>query len=329
MLLAGDVGGTKVRLALFEYDKKLSCKKETKYTSREWTDLFSLIKDFLHSASYPEVTSLCVGVAGPVVNGRCQETNIPWIIDAEELKKALKISKVWVINDLEANAWGLEILDKKELLCLNKGEIVQGNQALISAGTGLGEAGLYWDGVTHRPFACEGGHADFAPNNEEEIELLRYLKTQYEHVSYERILSGSGLHQLYRFLVDTKRQKRDAEIDSFGEEPQKLIAEKAMHATSPAASHALNLFASIYGAEAGNLALKFLSLGGLFLGGGIAPQIVSFLTQNTFIKAFRSKGRFAELLDRIPVHIVMNDKAALLGAARYAQERENARGKAA
>jgi len=329
MLLAGDVGATKVRLALFEYDKKLSCKKEMKYKSREWPDLVSLIKDFLHSTSHPEITSLCVGVAGPVVNGRSQETNIPWIIDAEELKDALKIAKVWVINDLEANAWGLAILDKKELVCLNAGERVQGNQALISAGTGLGEAGLYWDGMSHRPFACEGGHADFAPTNEEEIELLRYLKTQYEHVSYERILSGSGLHHLYRFLVDTKREKRDAEIDSLADEPQKLIAEKALHATSPAALHALTLFTSIYGAEAGNLALKFISLGGLFIGGGIAPQIVAFLTQNTFIRAFRSKGRFAEFLDKIPVHIVMNDKAALLGAARYAQERELARGKAA
>jgi glucokinase len=329
MLLAGDVGATKVRLALYEYDKKLSCKKEMKYKSREWPDLFSLIKDFLHSASHPEITSLCVGVAGPVVNGRSQETNIPWIIDARELKNALKIAKVWVINDLEANAWGLEILDKKELLCLNAGERVQGNQALISAGTGLGEAGLYWDGMSHRPFACEGGHTDFAPTNEEEIELLRYLRTQYEHVSYERILSGAGLHHLYRFLVDTKREKRDADIDSLADEPQKLITEKALNATSPAALHALTLFTSIYGAEAGNLALKFISLGGLFIGGGIAPLIVSFLTRNTFMHAFRSKGRFAELLDKIPVHIVMNDKAALLGAARYAQEREFARGKAA
>jgi glucokinase len=321
MLLAGDVGGTKVRLALFEYDKKLKLKKEIKYKSREWPDLFSLMKDFLQSASHPEITSLCVGVAGPVVNGRCQETNIPWIIDAEELKEALNISKVWVINDLEANAWGLEILDKKELVCLNKGERVQGNQALISAGTGLGEAGLYWDGMSHRPFACEGGHTDFAPTNEEEIELLRYLKVQFEHVSYERILSGSGLHQLYRFLVDTKREGRDADIDSLKEEPQRLITEKALNGTSPAALRALTLFTSIYGAEAGNLALKFLSLGGLFVGGGITPQIVSFLTQNTFMHAFRSKGRFVELLDKIPVHIVMT--------ARYAQEREHARGKAA
>jgi len=329
MLLAGDVGGTKVRLALFAHDKKLHCKMEMQYKSREWSDLFSLIKDFLRSTSHPAITSLCVGVAGPVVNGRCQETNIPWIIDAAELKEVLNISKVWVINDLEANAWGLETLEKKELLCLNQGEKVLGNQALISAGTGLGEAGLYWDGKMHHPFACEGGHADFAPTNEEEIALLQYLIAQYEHVSYERILSGSGLNQLYRFLVDTGREKGDADIDSLKDEPQKLITEKALKATSKAAMHALDLFTSIYGAEAGNLALKFLSLGGIFIGGGLAPKIVKYLTEKTFMHGFRSKGRFAELLDKIPVNIVMNDKAALLGAARYAQEREFPRGKAA
>ncbi len=214
MLLAGDVGGTKVRLALFESDKKLICKNEMKYKSREWPNLFSLIDDYLKTVPHDEITSLCVGVAGPVVDGRCQETNIPWIIDAQELKKTLKISRASVINDLEANAWGLEVLDKRELICLNQGQATPGNQALISAGTGLGEAGLYWDGFSHHPFACEGGHSDFAPTNEEEIELLRYLQVQYQHVSYERILSGSGLYQLYRFLVDTKREEEDA--DGYG-----------------------------------------------------------------------------------------------------------------
>ncbi len=331
MLLAGDVGGTKVRVALFEPNKKLICKKEMKYRSREWPNLFSLIQDFLKSVPHDEITSLCVGVAGPVVDGRCQETNIPWIIDAKELKEALRISKAWVINDLEANAWGLELLNKQELICLNQGEVVQGNQALISAGTGLGEAGLYWDGYAHHPFPCEGGHADFAPTNEEEIELLRYLQGHYAHVSYERILSGSGLYQLYRFLVDTKREEHDADIAllALEKEPQKLIAEKALNRTSPACMRALDLFVSIYGAEAGNLALKFLSLGGLFIGGGIAPQIVPFFKEKTFMHAFRSKGRFAELLDKVPVNIVLNERTALLGAARYAQEREYKRGKAA
>lgn len=332
MLLAGDVGGTKVRLALFQPNKKLSCKKETKYKSREWSDLFTLIQDFLKDIPRTEITSLCVGVAGPVVNGRCQETNIPWIIDAHELKEKLKISKAWVINDLEANAWGLKVLENQELACLNAGEKILGNQALISAGTGLGEAGLFWDGFSHHPFACEGGHADFAPTNEEEIALWRYLSSQYTHVSYERILSGSGLYQLYRFLIDTQREEQDVDIEglSLNDEPQKIIVRKALDGTSPACMHALNLFISIYGAEAGNLALKFLSWGGIFIGGGIAPQMVPLFTKKkTFMHAFRSKGRFEEVLNTIPVHIVLNERTALLGAARYAQERDHKRRTAA
>jgi glucokinase len=332
MLLAGDVGGTKVRLALFEPNKNLICKREMKYKSRQWPNLFSLIQDFLKSAPHVEITSLCVGVAGPVINERCQETNIPWIIDAKELKQSLNVSRAWVINDLEANAWGLELLEKEKLVCLNEGEKTNGNQALISAGTGLGEAGLYWDGTFHRPFSCEGGHASFAPTSEEEIELLRYLLGKYSHVSYERILSGSGLFHLYRFLIDTKREGPDPDIAQLPieEEPQRIITEKALKGTSPVCERALHLFLSIYGAEAGNLALKLLSLGGLFIGGGIAPQIAAlFKEKNTFMNAFRAKGRFAELLGKIPVHIVLDERTALLGAARYAQEREHKRGKAA
>lgn len=321
MLLAGDVGGTKVRMAFFESNKKLICKKEMKYKSQDWPDLFSLIQDFSKLMPDEEITSLCVGVAGPVVDGRCQETNMPWVIDAAELKQALKIDNVWVINDLEANAWGLGSLEKQELACLNEGERVQGNQALISAGTGLGEAGLYWDGFLHRPFACEGGHVDFAPTNDEEIELLRYLQSRFGHVSYERMLSGAGLYHLYRFLVDTGREKEDGDIArlSSKEEPQKVITEKALRGASKTCERVLDLFVSIHGAEAGNLALKFLSVGGVYIGGGIAPYLVPFFKKEHFMHAFKSKGRFEELLEKIPVHIVLNDRTALLGAARFAQ----------
>lgn len=324
MLLAGDVGGTKVRLALFQPSKKLICKREVKYESRNYTDLSSLIKVFMSSGPHVEITSVCVGVAGPVINGRSQETNIPWIIDAEALKQELKITKVFVINDLEANAWGLKLLEKQEFASLNLGVKTQGNQALISAGTGLGEAGLFWDGVSHHPFACEGGHADYAATNEEEIELFLYLKRQYDHVSYERILCGSGLYQLYRFLVDTKKEKKEEDVETIkiGTEPQRIITQKALDGSSKACMRAVELFISILGAEAGNLALKFFSIDGLFIGGGIAPLLVSFFTEKTFLHSFRSKGRFKEFLDRIPVNIVLNDRTALLGAARYAQERE-------
>lgn len=324
MLLAGDVGGTKVRLALFEQNKKLVCTREMKYRSRDYKDLFSLIRDFLTLAPGVEVTSICVGVAGPVVDGRSHETNIPWIIDAEELKRGLKISKVWVINDLEANAWGIKALEPQEFFCVQRGEKVHGNQSLISAGTGLGEACLYWDGSMHHPFACEGGHADYAPTTEEEVELWRYLNRKFDHVSYERILCGAGIYELYRFLVDTKKEGKEAEVEALGikDEPQKIITTMALKNESRACVHAMNLFVSIYGAEAGNLALKLFSLGGVFIGGGIAPLITSFFTEETFVRSFCAKGRFAELLEKIPVHILLNDRTALLGAARYAQERE-------
>ncbi len=323
MLLAGDVGGTKVRLALFKPNEKLLSKKETKYRSKDYPDLVSLMKDFLSLVPHDQITSICVGVAGAVVDGRCKETNIPWIIEERELKEKLGVPKVWLINDLEANAWGLRVLEKEELFCVNKGEKIQGNQALISAGTGLGEAGLFWDGCTHQPFATEGGHVDFAPIDEKEIDLLRYLQRQFEHVSYERILCGAGLYLLYRFLVDTKREKEDPEVEAMqlSQEPQKLITEKAIAGTSQTCIHAVELFTSIYGAEAGNLALKFMSMGGMFIGGGIAPHLVPFFSKRTFMHAFTSKGRFSELLDKIPVHIVLDERTALLGAARYAQER--------
>jgi glucokinase len=324
MLLAGDVGGTKVRLALFEPNKKtLICRREKHYLSRKYDDLFTLIQEFL-TEEQSSVSSLCVGVAGPVVNGRCHETNIPWIIDAHVLQQQLSLSKVWVINDLEAHAWGISMLDEKEILCLHEGVKVKGNQALISAGTGLGEAGLYWDGRRHHPFACEGGHVDFAPLDEEQLALWHFLKKQFDHISYERILCGDGLYRLYRFLVDTGREKKDVDIEALlpSSEPQKRITEKAMSHASRACVHAVELFVSIYGAEAGNLALKFLSVGGVYIGGGIAPHLSAFFAKNSFPSVFSAKGRFSTMLEKIPLHIILNDRTALLGAARYAQERE-------
>jgi glucokinase len=230
---------------------------------------------------------------------------------------------VHLINDLEANAWGLRCLCDEEFLTINAGVEKRGNQALISAGTGLGQAGLYWDGKTHHPFATEGGHCDFAPTNEEQIELLRYLQLQYKHISYERILSGSGLYLLYRFLIDTKREEEIFCVSKlFGEkEPQRVITENAVSGGCAASIRACRLFTSIYGAEAGNLALKFLAVGSVFLGGGIAPNLVQFFKEGKFLEAFCDKGRFSSLLMKIPIKIVLNEKTALLGAARYAQEK--------
>jgi len=187
----------------------------------------------------------------------------------------------------------------------------------------LGEAGLYWNGKSHQPFACEGGHCDFAPTDEEQIELLRYLKLQYKHVSYERILSGSGLYLLYRFLIDTKRESEIFCVSSlFGQkEPQRIITENAENGQCPACIRACRLFTSVYGSEAGNLALKFLAVGGIFIGGGIAPHLLEFFKEGKLIQSFSDKGRFSSLLMKIPIKIVLNEKTALLGAARYAQEK--------
>jgi glucokinase len=323
MILAGDVGGTKVRLALFDDEKGKQFTDEQKFASKEFADFASLLKKFLEKENGKKITRASFGIAGPIQDGKCQATNLPWIISAKDLEAELKIPKVHLINDLEANAWGLRCLSNEEFFTLNIGKQVHGNQALISAGTGLGEAGLYWDGKTHHPFACEGGHCDFGPTNQEEIELLQYLMHEYSHVSYERVLSGSGLFHLYRFLVDTKREKEDPEIAELMKqsEPQRVITEKGTSRSCRACFRACLLFSELLGAEASNTALKFLATGGVFLGGGIAPHLIAFFKEGKFMEAFVDKGRFSSLLMNIPIKIVLNEKTALLGAARYAQEK--------
>jgi glucokinase len=323
MILAGDIGGTNVRLALFEKNGGINFVDEQKFSSKEFPDFASLLKNFLEKNGIKKISCASFGVAGPVHEGVCQATNLPWIISARTLEAQLHIPEVYLINDLEANAWGLRCLSDTEFFMVNPGEEKEGNQALISAGTGLGEAGLHWDGKSHLPFACEGGHCDFAPTDEEQIELLRYLKLQYQHISYERILSGSGLYLLYRFLVDTKRESEIFCVSSlFGQkEPQRIITENAMNGQCPACVRACRLFTSIYGSEAGNLALKFLAIGGIFIGGGIVPHMIEFFKEGKFIQSFGDKGRFSSLLMKIPIKIVLNENTALIGAACYAKEK--------
>lgn len=319
MILAGDVGGTKVWLAYFEGEQ---CVAEKKFKSKEFGDFPALLKRFLQEAGIPGVKAACFGVAGPVKNNVCHTTNLPWSLDAKELRQMLETPSVFLINDLEANAWGLAALTSQEFCVLNPGIVAHGNQSLISAGTGLGEAGLVWDGVRHHPFACEGGHVDFGPRDDLEIELLLYMKKSYDHVSYERIVSGHGLYMLYRFFVDVKKERENPDIEALKEgEPQREIVNKAMKNECETCIRAVSLFTSLYGSEAGNLSLKFLSIGGTFLGGGIVPNLLSFFQRPEFMQAFVSKGRFASMLKEIPVKVVLNDRTALLGAKRYAQEK--------
>ncbi len=228
------------------------------------------------------------------------------------------------MNDLEANAYGLRALKKEALYLLHPGKVQSGNQALISAGTGLGEAGLYWDGNLHHPFACEGGHVDFAPRNELEVELFLYLKKKFGHVSYEKVVSGPGLHSIYQFLTETGREKlsRGLQIAMQQSDPSTVISEWGRMNKDKGCERALDWFLSLYGSEAGNLSLKFLALGGCYIGGGIAPHLLEKMKNGVFAASFADKGRFRELLESIPIWVVLNDDAALLGAALYPNKKK-------
>ncbi len=322
MILAGDIGGTNTRLALFEEKGDvLKSIIEKIYPSREHANLEEIVITFL-SEQKRSIKHACFGIAGPVKDGRSVATNLPWNVDSRMLAKALDIETVKLINDLEANAYGIAVLDRDDFEIINKGDPnATGNAAIIAAGTGLGEAGLYWDGNRHYPFASEGGHTDFAPRNELEIELLRFLSNRFEHVSYERIVSGSGLYNLYQFLRDTGRGEEPKWLaEEIGrKDPPAVISVSAIERRSELCIQALDLFVSLYGAEAGNLALKTMATGGVYIGGGIAPKILEKLMDGTFMRSFSAKGRMRSLLEAIPVRVILNDKTALLGAASCAK----------
>jgi glucokinase len=321
MILAGDIGGTNTRLALFTGEgERLHAVAEETFASREYANLETLVRRFV-SAHHLPVDQACFGVAGPIKNGRCKATNLAWVVDAHQLAHELHLESVGLLNDLEATAYGLAVLAPGDFEALNDGVAeASGNMAIIAAGTGLGEAGLHWDGRQHYPFASEGGHTSFAPSNALQLELLGYLLRELTHVSWERVLSGPGLYHIYRFLRDTGRGEEPAwlEEEIRQGDPAAVISQAALAGTSALCGQALDLFVSLYGAEAGNLALKLMATGGVFVGGGIAPKIITKLLNSTFIEAFTAKGRMQSLLQDIPVRVILNDKTALLGAARFA-----------
>jgi glucokinase len=321
MILAGDIGGTNTRLALFtRQGERPEAVAEDTFTSREHPHLTTIVKKFLSSRNVP-IEIACFGVAGPVQQGRTQATNLPWLVDAQRLERELHIHTVHLLNDLEANAYGIALLPTEDLVVLNQGAPnASGNAAVIAAGTGLGEAGLYWDGRRHHPFACEGGHSSFAPTDHLQLELLSYLMRDLSHVSWERVVSGPGLLSIYQFLRETGRGEEPAWLaaEMQGDDPSAVISEAALAGTNALCEQALDLFVSLYGAEAGNVALKIMATGGVYVGGGIAPKIIKKLMEPHFMKAFVAKGRLQPLVQDIPVRVIMNDKAALLGAARFA-----------
>jgi glucokinase len=320
MILAGDIGGTNARLALFDVrNGKFNLVTATIFPSRNYSGLDQIVTEFVATSGVHPARA-CFGVAGPVTNGEVETSNLPWKIQSRRLADELKIKQALLINDLEATGWGVGALSGDDLVALTQISSTTGNQALIAAGTGLGEGGLYWDGSRHHVFASEGGHCDFAPADELQLELFRYLHARYGHVSYERVLSGPGLVNIFEFLRDTGRGKvpgwLSAEMKVM--DPAAAISAAAMDAKCPMSEQAMDIFVSIFGAEAGNLGLKIKATGGVFLAGGIAPKILAKLATPLFLDAFLSKGRLRHLMEVMPVNVIINDKLALLGAARCA-----------
>ena len=320
-VLAGDIGGTTTRLAYLKFENgKPTTEVEQHYPSREAGSLTEITARFIEEHGR-KANSACFAVAGWVQNGRVRAPNLPWTADASELSRELDIEKVELVNDLHANAMGIAALSPEELSVLSEGKPnPTGTLALVSAGTGLGEASAIFDGAIHRPQASEGGHADFAPRNELEVELLLYLRSVYGRVSTERVLSGPGLRNIYQFMRDIKkRAETHAVVEEMREaDPAAVITRAALDESSPLCSEVLDLFVSLYGAEAGNAALRYLSTGGVYLGGGIAPKIVDRLKGPGFMLSFMNKGRLSPLLETIPVRVILNDRTALLGAGRVA-----------
>ena len=346
MILAGDIGGTKTSLALYDWiTDRVEPVRLERFHSADYTSLEEILTEFLNPPTpptplneletdpaheehdtpalptAPKLAAACFGVAGPVIENHSRTTNLPWVVDGQTIGKNFDIPRVQLLNDLEATAYGILWLRPDELDVLNQGNPPKKRQALalIAAGTGLGEGILFWDGKSYRPMPSEGGHADFAPNNDYEIELLRYLRSQYLHVSYERLVSGPGLHAIYEFIRDTKKNEPTwlAEKIKAGN-PAAEISEAGLKGQAEIAIQTLDLFASIYGAEAGNLALKALSLDGVYVAGGIAPKLITKLKDGTFMKSFTNKGRYKRLLSNVPVKVVMNQETGLLGAASVA-----------
>ena len=321
MILVGDIGGTRTRMAAFNAEgSKLKMEVDKTYRSLDHSGLPEIIREFVKSEGIP-VHSACFGVAGPVRKGRSKISNLPWTIDARELATQLKLESVGLINDLEAYAYGIDALESKDFITLSEGsEEAEGNRAVIAARTGLGVAGMYWDGFRHHPFPCEGGHADFAPRTDLESELAHYLRQKFEHVSCERILSGPGIKNIYDFLRDTKKAEEPDWLKkqmSEAKDQPALISKLATEGKAAICDQTLTMFVSIYGSEAGNCALHFMATGGVFIGGSIAGKNAERMKDPVFMKSFLGKGRLGSLLTDIPVKIVLNDDAGIIGAARY------------
>ncbi|WP_368030041.1 glucokinase [Arcobacter sp. s6] len=322
MILAGDIGGTKTNLALYKYENDaLEIQSQHQFTSQKYESFSDVIQEFISAYNIQNIEAVCLGIAGPIINGVCKTTNLPWVIDTKELQKVCNTSKVRLLNDLEATAYGMLYLNEDEFVNINpNAKITQANKAVIAAGTGLGEAILFYDGQNYHPIGSEGGHCDFAPLDSLQDELLVWMRKRYPaHVSIERLVSGIGIYTIYEFLKE-RNYKEESEMMkeiSKAEDKNAMVTQGALKNDS-LCLETMKVFVEIYAAEAGNLALKSLSLGGIYIGGGIAPKILPFLTDGNFLKAFASKGRFKETLMNMQIKISLNQNTALLGAVHFA-----------
>ena len=320
MILAGDVGGTKTSLALYRREARgLLRSRMATYGSREHAGLDPILRDFLSGGV--AVERACIGVAGPVAGGRCRLTNLDWEVDEASLRRTLGVREAYLVNDLQATASSLPFLQESDRAMIQEGEAdPRGNMAVLSAGTGLGEGILVGSDAGYIPLASEGGHVDFAPRDEREMRLHAFLRAKHGRVSVERVVSGPGLHDVYRFLREEERMAEEPAIEAevAGREPQRAIVRHGLAGGPGACAETLRIFCSLYGAEAGNLVLQYLATGGVYLGGGIAPAILPALRRGEFLSAFLDKGRMRNLLSRVPVMVVLDPAAPLLGAAEYA-----------
>jgi glucokinase len=330
MILAGDVGGTKVHLALYSFaGGRLAAVRDQKFPAHEFASLDDVVKAFLsvNEEDREQIVAACFGCPGPVRDGRLKLTNLPWTLDSRDMQKSLGIEHIFLINDLEANGYGIPELAPEMIYTLHGGDAqAVGHRGLVSAGTGLGEALLIWDAKTrqHLPLPSEGGHCDFAPRNEREVALLQYLqRTLNGRVSFERVVSGIGIKNVYAFLRDDVKMEEPKWLRDrmFTEDPNAVIGQCAEDGSSEICAETMRIFVSSYGAEAGNVALKVLAMGGIYLGGGIAPKILKTMDGGEFKKAFLDKGRMSPLLENIPLRVILDDTCALLGAAAYAEAR--------
>ena len=318
IVLAGDVGGTKTNLALYKMTKgNTLVLKEGNYKSQEYKSITEITHDFLQGQ--PQPAACCIGVAGPVFNGKVKLTNLSWEMDSNEIATKMGLAKVHLINDLEATAYGLAMLSDEDTVTVHKGsDTPSGNAAIIAPGTGLGEAGIYFDRKVYHPFATEGGHSDFAARDKPDFELYEYLQSKFGHVSYERVISGPGIFNIYQFLKEEEKKLEEPAWVTDKIKKGDAAAEISQHTEqSPLCDKTMQLFIRFLAYESANLALKMKATGGLFIGGGIAPQLIPLFKKYSFEDCFMDSGRMSLLLEKVTVSILLNTKTAMLGAAYY------------